>query len=238
VSSTLLAYEDQYHDNLHLLIKKLRRDAALPGIILEKTTVRGTGGFINDVPKLLRTPLKQTRKPPDRLICLADADRPQNLVPGSPGPPAGDDGTSLDSWIVELEAAWLEHLRGRLNLPPADETRLRVVVLRWSKESLLIASPDALLEYAQKHERGPQVRALLANCDPDPWKAADREFMTAYQEPRSCLDVVFREIEERSYKKGRDDEDLLRDHIIDNHQRRTELRRRCPDLDRLLAELS
>jgi hypothetical protein len=61
VRSIVIAYEDKYFEELHRLIKRLRVDHGLPGLCLEPRSVQGTGGFINEVPKLLRTPLKQTK---------------------------------------------------------------------------------------------------------------------------------------------------------------------------------
>lgn len=50
MSSIVIAYEDDYHEELHLLIKALRRDRGLPGLILEGRPVRGTGKFGHEVP--------------------------------------------------------------------------------------------------------------------------------------------------------------------------------------------
>lgn len=122
MKSILIAYEDQYHQKLHLLIKRLRRDRGLPGVILEGRSVRGTGGFINEVPTLLRMPFKQTKAPPDRLVCLADIDRPGNLVPGTQGAPSSDDLAALGRWVREFEVSWHGHLSTELHL--SDETKI------------------------------------------------------------------------------------------------------------------
>ena len=95
MSSIVIAYEDDYHEELHLLVKALRRDRGLPGLVLEGRPVRGTGNFVHEAPSLLRLPLKQTKLPPDRVVCLADADRPQNLVPGAPSPPLEADSIAV-----------------------------------------------------------------------------------------------------------------------------------------------
>ena len=73
--SIVIAYEDDYHEELHLLVKAMRRDRGLPEMLVEGRPVRGTGNFVHEAPRLLRTPLKQTKLPPDRVVCLADADR-------------------------------------------------------------------------------------------------------------------------------------------------------------------
>lgn len=100
MSSIVIAYEDDYHEELHLLVKALRRDRGLPGMILEGRPVFGTGNFVHEAPRLLRTPLKQTKLPPDRVVCLGDADRPQNLLPGAQPAPDEADGTALEQWVI------------------------------------------------------------------------------------------------------------------------------------------
>lgn len=235
VRSIVIAYEDKYFGELHLLIKRLRADHSLPGVCLESSSVQGTGGFINEVPKLLRTKLKQTKSPPERLVCLADADRPRDLVPDAP--PAPDESGALEQWVLELEASWKDRLAREARLADEAVARLRVCCLRWSKESLLLASPDALLDYATKHESQGQVKSLLGACVPCPTTLADDEFALRYRKPGTCMDKVLHAVKGRNYKKGRDDEDILRDQISPHEGRRAELLKRCPDLGRLLREL-
>jgi hypothetical protein len=43
VRSIVIAYEDDYHEELHLLVKAMRRDLGLPEMIVEGRPVRGTG---------------------------------------------------------------------------------------------------------------------------------------------------------------------------------------------------
>jgi hypothetical protein len=235
VRSIVIAYEDKYCEGLHGLIKGLRRDHGLGGIILELQTVRGTGGFVNDVPLLLRRALKQTKRVPDRLVCLADADRPQNLVPNAQPAPVGDDAAALLQWVLELEMSWKDFLVREGRLPEESAARLRVICMRWSKESLLISSPDALREYAG--DRRPLVEQVLEACAPPPRTLADEEFIVRYRRPDQCMDRVIQPIHGHRYKKGLHDEDLLREQISPHAVRRAEVLRRCPDLGRLLSEL-
>lgn len=237
MTAIVIAYEDAYHEELHRLVKALRRDRGLPGLILEAQPVRGTGKFVHDAPRILRTPLKQTKRPPDRVVCLADADRPQNLVPGQALPPLQVGAAALAAWITELEAAWRQHLIDKGPLATEQAGRLSVLCLRWSKESLFTASPDALLAYAHTRDRRDPVATVLANCAPPPATVADADFVVRYRRPDHCLDDVFAALAGRTYKKGRDDEDLLRDHIIPHEARRAEVLRRCPDLARLIDML-
>jgi hypothetical protein len=39
VTAIVIAYEDAYHEELHRLVKALRRDRGLPGLILEAQPV-------------------------------------------------------------------------------------------------------------------------------------------------------------------------------------------------------
>lgn len=238
MKTVVLAFEDQYYEELFTLIKRLRRDQGLAGMVLFGTSVRGTGGFINEVPKLLRIPPGQASVLPDLVVCLADADRPGNLLPGAADSPISDDGRALDEWVTQFEGAWREYLLTTARISPQDHVRVRTVCLRWSKESLLVASPDALLEHAAKRERRAEVQTILDQCRPSPIGLADQEYGLRYRSPEDCLNRIFAALEGRSYKKGRHDEDLLRDYISRDPGHRGRLLRRCPDLARLLAVLT
>ncbi len=232
MSSILIAYEDEYHEELHLLVKRLRADRGVPGLVLEKATVRGTGNFVTEVPRLLRTPLKQTKAPPERVVCLGDADRPRELVPGAQPAPPEADAASLERWVLDLEKSWQNHLVRASNLSNVQSSRLRVLCLRWSKESVLVACPDALLAHAGS--RREQIAKLLGECVPPPATLDDAGFVVHYRRPGECMDQVVQTIAGRKYKKGRDDEDILRDQIKASPARRAEVLVRCPDLERLL----
>ncbi len=232
MKSIVIAYEDNYHEELHHLVKALRRDRGLPGIILEGRPVRGTGNFVAETPRLLRAPLKQTKLPPDRVVCLGDADRPQNLVPeAQPAPPEAD-GSALDQWVLAFEESWRNHLVEEGHLSEEQAARLCVCCIRWSKESLLVSCPDALLAHAEG--RRAQVQVLLDACVPAPATLGAADFVVKYRRPDKCLDQVFQTISRRNYKKGLHDEDLLRDQINPSPARRAEVLSRCPDLKRLL----
>lgn len=237
--SIVLAYEDQYCDALHLFLKRLRRDRGLPGIVLEPWPVRGTGNFAREVPKILRLPLKQTRAPPDHVVCVGDADKPANLTSSAPPLPAVQTDETLDAWILDLERTWHESLVRGAKLAATDSVRVRAVCLRWNKESLLIASPEALLDHAKKYGRSEPVSQWLATrCDPSPFELDDRKFTRTYRRPSVCMDDVVHQIAGRKYKKGVDDEDILRHHIAEEQVRRAQVLRRSPDLERLLAALA
>lgn len=108
-----------------------------------------------------------------------------------------------------------------------------MVCLRWNKESLLTAAPNAILDHALEHQRHEAVRAHLNACVPSPLTLEDGAFLLQYRSPQQCMDAILGLIADRSYKKGRDDEDLL-DRISQGDAHRQALLRRCPDLARLL----
>jgi hypothetical protein len=55
LQSAIIVYEDTFYEGLHSLVKALRGDSGSPAMILEATTVRGSGGFASEVPKLPQT---------------------------------------------------------------------------------------------------------------------------------------------------------------------------------------
>lgn len=235
--SIVIAYEDNYCDQFHLLLKRLRRDLGQPELILEARPVKGTGQFVNEVPKLLRTPLKQTKCPPDRVVCVADADKPGNLVPRAEKAPPTASLAELDQWVSHFDASWLNYLKQECKLPEEAITRLHVASLRWNKESLLIASLAALREYAKARECSKEVEQILGECKPHPENVPDLEFIAHYRDPQSCMGKLIQAVERRGYKKGRDDEDMLKQYISSNDERRRQVLARCPDVARLLALL-
>jgi hypothetical protein len=234
----LILYEDHYCNELHPLIKALRRDAGLSGI-LESKAVDGTGNFGRGVPKWLRLPLAGTRRPPDRVICVGDADRPRSLYPNARSAPTEAQG--LDGWARELEDGWRGHLIERNAegvLTAEAASRLRTIVLRWNKESLLIACPDALRDYAHVFNRRAELEALLAGCEPSPLELGSDGFIHEFRRPDACMERVIRAIHGRAYKKGVDDDDILRRCIRVDPTWRQQVADRCPDLRRLVAALA
>ncbi|HRI72014.1 MAG TPA: hypothetical protein PK156_47605 [Polyangium sp.] len=233
----VIAYEDAYCNEFHLLLKKLRRDVGLSDVILEARPVKGTGQFVHEVPKLLRAPLKQTKRPPDRLVCVADVDKPTNLVPHAVQAPRTADLAMIHHWVGEFEGQWRDHLQEKCQLPEESLARLKCVGLRWSKESLLIASAEGLRAYAAAYERTNEVEQVLNGCEPALSSITDAEFIMHYRDPLGCMGKLMRSVHGRDYKKGTHDEDLLRDYIAPDARRRGQLLARCPDLERLLALL-
>jgi hypothetical protein len=230
---TVILYEDEYHAELHRLIKRIRtRDLGRGSAIIEPATARGDGGFVRELPLLLRTMQRATRRPPDRVVCVADADRPANLYPEMSPAPIGATPEQLRAWLASLESSWRDALLLRAGVSAEDAPRVSVACLLWNKESLLIACPDALEDFAGEDRAA--VTTHLATCQPPLGAVTDEAFSTTYRNPARCLDAVLQVAQQRRYKKGRDDEDLLRDHIARVDARRQKLLARSPDLIRLI----
>lgn len=240
MKSIVIAYEDKYFNKLHDLVKRLRKDRGDVGHVIEPRPIQGTGNFIREVPSLMRTPLAYPKHPPDLVVCLADADRPGNLVPNAPPAPMSKIAAELDAWVLNLEQAWRQHLAKQCNLDEKAAARLRTVCLRWNKESLLLSSPEALCDYAREYGCEAAVRATLAGCSPSPLELADGAFFAEYRDPEGCMHLVCKKIHDRKYKKGIHDENILNKYVLaaGADARRAEILRRSPDLARLLDVLA
>lgn len=201
-------------------------------------SARGTGGFAQELRRRIDQVLPrgaEARSKVDRVVCVADADRPSNLVPGFRAAPAPGNEALLEAWVRELESAWKAHLVKTAHLDASQSARVEVLCLRWSKESVLIAAHDALVAACEAPLR-PQVDELLAKCIPaDPRSTPDEGFTDRFRDPQRCVEQVLRAGKSEPYgryKKGRDDEDILREKVTPAHYEA--LLKRCPDLVRLL----
>ena len=233
MKSVVMLYEDQYCSKLHLLIKRLRQAENQASSILEYQTSNGTGNFKRVVPGLLRTPLKQTRSAPDFVLCIADADRPENLVPKYQCQVQYFPST-LD-WVCAFEHEWRNYVIHQGRLSPDDANKVVTFCLRWSKESLLVSTPDALKRNADP-TRISALNDLFNNCNPSPLELNDDLFVDSYQKPQRCMDSVFQAGAGRKYKKGRDDDNIM-DNILKNQSFLSQTFARNPDLTRVLRYL-
>src|SRR5690606_33589267 len=114
---------------------------------------------------------------------------------------------ALNAWVLELERRWHDSLVRDAHLDSPSAARLSVTCLRWNKESLLIACPEALLEHAARQARRDQVASVLSACSPCPTILDDGDFVASFRRPEDCMDRVIQAVADRNYKKGRDDDD-------------------------------
>lgn len=237
LATLVVLYEDQYFEEFHKFWKRLRQHQKLPALVLEGRTAKGTGGFVNELGPLLRTPLRQTKRPPDKVVCLADADRPKNLFSSAPLAPIAN--ADIARWIDTLEQDWKAHLVKECSLSPIDAARVETGCLCWSKESVLLTSEQQLLAFAG--DGAARVQQVVEACTPKPSTVLPAEYTYTYRAPQKCMDQVFQAATNglRKYKKGRDDEDLLREHFCSmNDAELQAVCERCPDLVRLVSKLA
>lgn len=228
-----LVFEDDYCKTLQQLVAALCDDrltaqARAQTIELpEAMTAGGDRNFANVLGPALGRPLAETKAVPARVIAIADADRPQNLVAGFRAAPGG---AADDAWVLELESRWRAQLIADPRVAPHQE-RLRVWALRWNKESILIAARSQLL----RRKRG-VAQTVIDACSPAYDSAPGATFTQTFRDPARCMDRVARSVYGRSYKKGIEGNDLTRDIAFDEAARR-EVDDRCPDLRRLVDSI-
>jgi hypothetical protein len=226
--AVLLVWEDQYYDKLNRLIRRVRLDmGGPPRLVLISESAQGNGNFARYVTQRLvrRSPTGQP--PPVFVIALADADRYATLVPRFQPPPDGR--RDQARWSRQLRREWTTQLRQAAQAGGvAEPTRLFGLPLRWSRESVAIASLSALQEWA-----GTDIDPFLSKCKPDPRGLPSWDFAHTYRTPSNCLQSLAKTAKKRPFKKGADAEDILAS-LIENPSQRQEVLTRVPEL-RLLA---
>lgn len=125
---------------------------------------------------------------------------------------------------------WYRFLCGGLSKD--EQPRVVTNLLRWSKESILVAAPLLL---QSRLSTTPALEQLLKACTPaDPRAATDSDFV-AYRKPAQCLENTFKNAGEK-FSKSREGEDLLEE-IGSSKPAREAVYRRVPDLARLVQFL-
>jgi hypothetical protein len=196
VTRVLVVWEDDYCEPLGVLLKRVVRahapspDADLPRVL--RHTSRGSSAFDRYAhttwPAIRARGLPADPGPVDHLVCVVDADRLHELLPARvPHPPT--EPTAVGAWHTAAEHGWREHLRAQCDPNGPPVATVHGVVLRWAKESLLLAGYDeaameAHLDLAVGH---PDVATALARCTPRPADVADARFTDTYHRPSKCL---------------------------------------------------
>lgn len=228
----LLLFEDSYFKKLEVLVRKMRKDinpdATLP---VEAASVNGYSNFSKEIARALRTPLMRKHDPPSIIIAVGDADRAHEFgakIPKPPLPPA-----TSNTWIAEAEWRWWSWLKDTTNTTEGQE-RLAVCLLRWSKENILTASPEMLLEALPEQIRH-RSQTFLDACAPPPRTAVPEDFLL-YRRPEKCLKDYYQSVN-KQFNKNREGDDLL-ERIANSRQARDRVRARLPDLGRLAQFLA
>lgn len=194
MTRVLVVWEDHHYETLGPFVKKrvsARAPAATPRFpeILFHTS-HGNGSFKRYVASTWEN-VRSKGLPGnpgliDHLICVVDGDKLHERLMGTvPHPPAHD--SALPAWLAAAERAWQDHLRALCDKAPPGTVHGRV--LRWAKESLVLAGYDR--EAAKLHLgidlQSPTVREHLARCSPDPQAVAPPLFSSTFRKPLRCL---------------------------------------------------
>lgn len=198
MTRVLVVWEDDYAEPLGLITKRLVRatapdpSAIVPGLLFH--TTRGNGAFERYVQRTWPAvrPTGQPKDPGliDHLVCVIDGDRLHDLMPAEvPHPPA--EGRAVSVWHAAAERCWQTYLHAKCD--PAGPPRASVhgVVLRWSKESLLLAGYDqpAMEDLAIPAEDADIAEALDA-CKPRPQDIEAALFTDTFRRPGVCLELL------------------------------------------------
>ena len=189
----LIVWEDGYFETLGPFVKR-RVAARVPSVhtgfpqVLFHTS-RGAGGFNRYVASIWDSVrargLPLDKGPIDHLVCVVDGDKLHDHVEIIDRPPA--DAADVPAWLATAEQAWQEHLHRLCDNAPKATVHGRV--LRWSKESLVLAGYDC---ESMKTSLGidTQTAAVtehLARCVPAPPTIKGPEFSNTFRKPLRCL---------------------------------------------------
>lgn len=226
----LVVWEDEYFQTLAGLVK--RRVSALKPNDAQKFadvlhhTVYGQGSFeryVRSTWKMAR--VRGTPKSPgaiDHLICVVDGDLRN--------PPA--DSAEVSAWHADAEVKWRAELHAACD-PSVPHTSVHGVVLRWAKESLLLAGYDCapVRDRLKLELERAELDAFLKACDPSPSTIAATDFTNTFRKPLRCVNKMRKAIAEEEIKKNAIViDDVLKLLAFDHH---ASIAERVPDLDRL-----
>jgi hypothetical protein len=235
MNTVLVAYEDRYFEALDTVVRRVGREVAPTNAPREACSVEGVTnfpGFVQQSWPVYRDKgfPKAGKSRPNRLVCVADADKVvRQLQLAVSLPPA--DGT--DAWVEGANQAFTAYLRGRTY---RDPEAVHGVVLRWSLESLVIAAYDqpkameALAGFQGNHDAD-RMQAFLRRCGL--YQAHELHFLDRYRDPQGCLVSLCAELGWPTLRKG----DARRDEALKQMSglALTTLIERAPDLVRIAA---
>lgn len=231
----LIVWEDDLYKSSARVVDRLARassNSSQSALELIHHTSRSNGNFGNYVENTWpRAKLNGTPVNPgsiEHLICVVDADKLHEVLPGCDAPSAGD----IEEWHRSASQLWEQHLRSRARASSAPETSVHGVVLRWNKESIVLAGYDtpAVEKHLGFSITNSSVEEVLSACNPDPRTVREEIFSNTYRKPLTCLRSL-REGEglSRLSKNAIQIEDALKDLVRDSSQ----IARRMPDLSRI-----
>ncbi len=240
MTRVLVVWEDAEWKVLGALMKRIVQVTAPPATVQYPAvlghTVEGNGRFAHYVestwPRVRSGGLVLDKGPIDHLVCVIDGDRAHELVAAISKPPK--DAATVGAWHLQAEAAWTTWLRQRCAAAGPPSTTVHGVVLRWAKESVLLAGYDqpALAAHLEIEPDHPDVVAALRDdCTPDPRTVADAAFVDTFRQPLRCTDLLGKARKLPPIDKNAPEiDDAIRDLT---RQSLSIVRARVPDLARL-----
>lgn len=198
MTRVLVVWEDAHCESLGELVKRAVRVRSKPdgtaGPTVVRHTSRGHGAFaryVHDTWPLARArgvPLDP--HPIDHVICVVDADRLHELKVVATAP---SEVSQTDAWHAKAEPAWRDWLHSQCDPDGPPRTTVHGIVLRWAKESVLLAGFDqpAWARHIEVDISAPAVQAeLRRECKPHPGEVPDASFTNTFRRPLSCLQLV------------------------------------------------
>jgi len=201
VIRVLIAWEDAYFQGLKPFVARRLAQRTLsaeppPPVVLHHT-VRGNGRFQQYVQSTwtqARTNgLPSDAKPIDHLICVVDGDKLWELDPKQFAKPP-ERSSEVAGWYERTTQAWQARVRGWVD-PSVPEDAVHGVVLRWSRESVVLAGYD--LPPFREHlgldpESAVAQRSLRDECPLLPSTVKDADFTDSFLRPLRCLERLFK----------------------------------------------
>ena len=236
----LIVWEDANYESLAAIARRrlaIRRPSGIgvyPELLFH--TARGNGKFLNYAAstweKIRSKGLPNNAGPIDHLICVADGDRLADLVLGVTSPP--EHANDVSGWLMTTEQSFEAHLRGGAGNSSVPPSTVHGVVLRWSKESLLLGAYDraAMKEHLDVDVQCAPVQTFLQKCVPPPTTVPTSLFSDTYRHPMRCIHALRKAQGLHDVnKKAADIDDVLR---ALSGTDLTVVCDRVPDMDRVL----
>jgi hypothetical protein len=238
----LVAWEDLYFEAMAALVKKVVRATASPpdsAPTVLSFSPKGNGNFeryVHDTwPNVRGKGLSTAPGHLDHLVCVVDGDRLHDLLPAVAKRPSDPD--AVAPWLAQAEVQFTTWLRERCPPSGPPATTVHGFVLRWSRESLVLAGYDQPsfaarlgVDVAQR-----TVADMLSEfCKPKhPNQVPPARFTDTFVRPAGCLQALRKAAGRPPIDKNAPDiDDVIRDL---SKEGLAIVRSRVPDLDRFAA---
>lgn len=203
MTRVLVVWEDAYCESLGAPVKRAVQAQGAPDEIARPMVVRHTSRGNARFARYVRDtwPLARARgvpldaRPIDHMICVVDADRLHELHELKDVVRKAPEAAATDDWHAAAERAWQDWLRSQCAPDGPPATTVHGLVLRWAKESVLLAGFDqpAWARILGIDTSAPAVQAeLRRQCTPHPGEISNEVFTNTFRRPLPCLQLVRR----------------------------------------------